>query len=135
MIDESYLDAAVRIRRTFMKLNIELTEYENYAKSIEKIIERALADLEDINNSISNDKKLKNVSQEEMLRKVLDILARLEDDSKSLESKVNPINDSIEKLRKEEVQLYNNIKFKYPNIKDSELIEMVNKKLEKEGLL
>ncbi len=135
MIDESYLDAAVRIRRTFMKLNVELTEYENYAKSIEKIIERALADLEDINNSISNDKKLKNVSQEEMLRKVLDILARLEDDSKSLESKVNPINDSIEKLRKEEVQLYNNIKFKYPNIKDSELIEMVNKKLEKEGLL
>lgn len=135
MIDESYLDAAVRIRRTFMKLNVELTEYENYAKSIEKIIERALADLEDINNSISNDKKLKNVSQEEMLRKVLDILAKLEDDSKSLESKVNPINDSIEKLRKEEVQLYNNIKFKYPNIKDSELIEMVNKKLEKEGLL
>lgn len=135
MIDDSYLDAAVRIRRTFMNLNIELTEYENYAKSIEKIIERALADLDDINNSISSDKKLKNVSQEDMLRKVLDILAKLENDSKSLESKINPINEKIEKLRKDEVQLYNGIKFKYPNIKDSELIEMVNKKLKKEGLL
>ena len=135
MIDESYLDAAVRIRRTFMNLSIELTEYENYAKSIEKVIERALGDLEDINNSISNDKKLKNVSQEEMLKKVLDILAKLEDDSNSLESKVNPINDKIEKLRKEEIQLYDVIKFKYPNIKDSELIEIVNKKLKKEGLL
>ena len=135
MIDDSYLDAAVRIRRTFMNLNIELTEYENYAKSIEKIIERALADLDDINNSISSDKKLKNLSQEDMLRKVLDILAKLENDSKSLESKINPINEKIEKLRKDEVQLYNGIKFKYPNIKDSELIEMVNKKLKKEGLL
>lgn len=135
MIDDSYLDSAVRIRRTFMNLNIELTEYENYAKSIEKVIERALGDLEDINNSISNDKKSKNVSQEEMLKKVLDILAKLEDDSKSLESKVNPINEKIEKLRKEENQLYNVIKFKYPDIKDSELIEMVNKKLKKEGLL
>lgn len=135
MIDESYIDAAVRIRRTFMNLTVELTEYENYAKSVEKVIQRTLDDLEDIQNSISNDKKAKNVSQEEMLRKVLDILAKLEDDSKSLELKIDPINDKIEKLRKEEIQLYNNIKFKYPNIKDTELIEIVNKKLEKEGLL
>ena len=83
MIDESYIDAAVRIRRTFVNLTVELTEYENYAKSVEKVIQRTLDDLEDIQNSISNDKKAKNVSQEEMLRKVLDILAKLEDDSKS----------------------------------------------------
>jgi hypothetical protein len=135
MIDDLYIDAAVRIRRTYLNLTDKLEDYEKYLNSTVKLIDSTLLEVDKLSKEIEGYKNTKNVSQEEPLMKLLDIINRLESDSKKLEEYINPLNQSIERLRSEEIELYKNIKLRYPNISDSYIIAMVNEKLEKEGLL
>jgi hypothetical protein len=135
MIDDLYIDAAVRIRRTYLNLTYKLEDYEKYLNSTVKLIDSTLLEVDKLSKEIEGYKNTKNVSQEEPLMKLLDIINRLESDSKKLEEYINPLNQSIERLRSEEIELYKNIKLRYPNISDSYIIVMVNEKLEKEGLL
>jgi predicted nucleic acid-binding Zn-ribbon protein len=135
MIDDLYIDAAVRIRRTYLNLTDKLEDYEKYLNSTVKLIDSTLLEVDKLSKEIEGYKNTKNVSQEEPLMKLLDIINRLESDSKKLEEYINPLNQSIERLRSEEIELYKNIKLRYPNISDSYIIVMVNEKLEKEGLL
>jgi predicted nucleic acid-binding Zn-ribbon protein len=135
MIDDLYIDAAVRIRRTYLNLTDKLEDYEKYLNSTVKLIDSTLREVDKLSKEIEGYKNTKNVSQEEPLMKLLDIINRLESDSKKLEEYINPLNQSIERLRSEEIELYKNIKLRYPNISDSYIIAMVNEKLEKEGLL
>lgn len=135
MIDDLYIDAAVRIRRTYLNLTDKLEDYEKYLNSTVKLIDSTLQEVDKLSKEIEGYKNTKNVSQEEPLMKLLDIINRLESDSKKLEEYINPLNQSIERLRSEEIELYKNIKLRYPNISDNYIIAMVNEKLEKEGLL
>lgn len=135
MIDDLYIDAAVRIRRTYLNLTDKLEDYEKYLNSTVKLIDSTLREVDKLSKEIEGYKNTKNVSQEEPLMKLLNIINRLESDSKKLEEYINPLNQSIERLRSEEIELYKNIKLRYPNISDSYIIAMVNEKLEKEGLL
>lgn len=135
MIDDLYIDAAVRIRRTYLNLTDKLEDYEKYLNSTVKLIDSTLLEVDKLSKEIEGYKNTKNVSQEEPLMKLLDIINRLESDSKKLEEYINPLNQSIERLRSEEIELYKNIKLRYPNISDNYIITMVNEKLEKEGLL
>ena len=135
MIDDLYIDAAVRIRRTYLNLTDKLEDYEKYLNSTVKLIDSTLLEVDKLSKEIEGYKNTKNVSQEEPLMKLLDIINRLESDSKKLEEYINPLNQSKERLRSEEIELYKNIKLRYPNISDNYIITMVNEKLEKEGLL
>lgn len=136
MIDENFLQSAVRIRRTYLKMSNSM---EFYRKSAEKIVERldeTIKKVEVIQQEAENSKKNRSssFSAEESLNKMLKILEEVDIEGKRLEELVDPLNKEIEKLALEEQELYRLIKERHYNLTDEQIIESVKQRLIKENL-
>jgi len=68
------------------------------------------------------------------LKKLLKIIDEVEDEGKRLEKLIEPINLEIEKLAKEEMELYRQILDGHPNLTENQIVEKVQDRLIKEGL-
>ena len=89
-------------------------------------------DEEDFLKETNQDLKYKN---EKSLKDLLSIIDTIEDEGKKLESIISPLNKNIEKLSKEEVELYNLIKQTHSNLTENQIVESVKSRLIKEGLI
>ena len=132
MIDEFFLKSAINIRREYLKISNNMDLYQKRAKEVVNILEETISKIENIQKE---NKKNPNISTEKNMNDLLEILKNVEEEGKRLESLVEPINKSIEKLSKEEVILYEKIKEKYKNLTDEEIVKEISDRLEKEGLL
>ena len=126
MIDEQFLQSAVQIRRTYLKLNNNLEFYTKEAAKIVTKLETTLTKIDDIQNSNKDNKS----SFEDLLK----IMNEIESEGKLLEDLINPLNKKIEKLALEEQELYRSIKRKHPDLKDDDIVESVRQRLIKENL-
>lgn len=136
MIDENFLQSAVRIRRTYLKMSNNM---ELYRKAAEKIVERldeTIKRVENIQKEAEDSRKNKNskFSAEGSLNKMLEILEEVDSEGKRLEDLVDPLNREIEKLALEEQELYRLIKEKHYKLTDEQIIESVKQRLIKENL-
>jgi len=136
MIDENFLQSAVRIRRTYLKMSNNM---ELYRKAAEKIVERldeTIKRVENIQKEAEDSRKNKNskFSTEGSLNKMLEILEEVDSEGKRLEDLVDPLNKEIEKLALEEQELYRLIKEKHYKLTDEQIIESVKQRLIKENL-
>ena len=132
MIEEKYLKMAISIRRTYLKLTNNLDLYHSKALSVSDKLEKTIGKLDDIQAQLdSKDKKLNN---QETLDKVLLILQEIEDEGKRLENLINPVNSEIEKLAREEQELYRQIVEHHPNLSEDQIVSSVRDRLLKEGL-
>lgn len=132
MIDEFFLKSAVNIRREYLKVSNNMKLYHDKAKSVIETLENSVKELDKIQEKAKNDKKF---SSEKSINEILKVINDVEDEGKRLESLVDPMNKEIEKLSKEENELYKKIKEKYTELSDKEIIDFVQKRLEKEGLI
>ncbi len=132
MIEEKYIQMAINIRRTYLKLNNNLSLYGSRAIQIVKRLEETVSKIDDIQKQI-NDKKVKT-DEKEILNKLLKIIDEVEDEGKRLEGLVNPVNKEIEKLAKEEEELYRQIVEHHPTLKEEQIVSIVKDRLIKEGL-
>lgn len=132
MIDEFFLQSAVNIRREYLKVSNNMKLYHDKAKSVIETLEKSVKDLDKIQEKAKNDKKF---SSEKSINEILKVINDVEDEGKRLESLVDPMNKEIEKLSKEENELYKKIKEKYTELSDKEIVDFVQKRLEKEGLI
>lgn len=136
MVREDFLLRAVRIRKTYLSLTRDLDTYllkvEGVSNRLEKTVEDITKLEQEYQISDSKDKKYKN---EKALKDLLSIIDNVEAEGKKLESIVNPLNKEIEKLSKEEVELYNLIKQHHTNLTEDQIVESVKSRLEKEGLI
>lgn len=132
MIDEFFLKSAINIRREYLKISNNMDLYQKRAKEVVNILEETISKIENIQKE---NKKNPNISTEKNMNDLLEILKNVEEEGKRLESLVEPINKSIEKLSKEEVILYEKIKEKYKNLTDEAIVKEISDRLEKEGLL
>jgi uncharacterized coiled-coil DUF342 family protein len=126
MIDEQFLQSAVQIRRTYLKLNNNLEFYTKEAAKIVTKLETTLTKIDDIQNSNKDNKS----SFEDLLK----IMNEIESEGKLLEDLINPLNKKIEKLALEEQELYRSIKRKHPDLTDDDIVESVKQRLIKENL-
>ena len=126
MIDEQFLQSAVQIRRTYLKLNNNLEFYTKEAAKIVTKLETTLTKIDDIQNSNKDNKS----SFEDLLK----IMYEIESEGKLLEDLINPLNKKIEKLALEEQELYRSIKRKHPDLTDDDIVESVKQRLIKENL-
>lgn len=131
MISENLLQSAVNIRRQYLKISNNMALYHKRAQEIVTTLEDSVKKLESLQESIEKDK---NTSAEDSINKILNIIKDVEDEGQRLEQLVDPMNKEIEKLSKEENELYRMIKEKHSNLSDDEIINIVQIRLQKEGL-
>lgn len=136
MVDEIYLQSAVRIRRTYLKLSNNMELYQKKAQEVSDKLEATISKIDELQNQVEesrNDKSGKKDSNQ-FLMELVKILNEVEEDGKALESSVDPLNKEIEKLALEEQELYRQIKEKHFDLTDEQIITSVQDRLIKENL-
>ena len=132
MIDEIFLENAIRIRRKYLKLSNNMDLYQKKAEETSKILDRTLIEVDVINDKAKNGKEEDTQS---LLHELVKVLNNVEEEGKLLEKMVEPINIEIEKLALEEQELFRQIKIKHNNLTDDEIIECVKNRLITEELI
>lgn len=132
MIDENFLESAVRIRRTYLKVSNNMDLYHRRAKEIVEVLENTLSKIDNLQNDIKD--KGRNMNGDLAIKKLIEILQEVEDEGARLEKLVEPMNKEIEKLGLEEAELYRQIKEKHSNLTEEQIVESVRTRLIKEGL-
>jgi uncharacterized protein YhaN len=134
MIDEVFLQNAVRIRRTYLKMTNNMEFYQNKAKEIVDRLDDTLVKIDELQKTVEESKKNSGVGSQGLLNELLSILNDIDIEGKSLEDLVNPLNQDIEKLALEEQELYRQIKEKHYDLTDEQIIQSVKDRLIKENL-
>ncbi len=131
MVDEVFLKSAINIRRQYLKISNNMDLYHNRAKDVVSKLENTLQDLENLQKNYTVDK---SVSNESAISKLMDILKDVESEGERLEKLLDPMNQEMEKLSKEEHELYRQIKEKHKDLTDEQIVKSVQDRLIKEGL-
>ena len=129
MIDKQLIESAKIIRREFLTLSRNLDEYQDDVKNLGFFLQSKASELESY-----SEKNLKRLSSRDDLDKVvkhiLSEVESIEEEEKKLSKKVSAINDKIEKLRKDEIKLYETIKHRYPSLSDDQISKEVQSQLD-----
>jgi len=114
MIEESLIESARLIKNRFNSLNKTLELYENDVKTLATYFFKISDDLKNIEDT-------KKDTIESIRDKVMVKLNDLELESNKVCDKINNVNTEMEKLKKEELDLYKIIKKRYPSLSDDEI--------------
>ena len=136
MIDENFLQSAVRIRRTYLKMANNMDLYRREAGKVVEKLDETISKIDAIQKVAEDSKVNKNssFSAEGSLSEMIKILEDVEKEGKRLEELVDPLNKEIEKLSLEEQELYRQIKIKHTDLSDEQIIESVTQRLINENL-
>lgn len=136
MIREDFLLRAVRIRKNYISLTNNLDVYLSKVENVSNKLEKTIDEITNIEKKYENSEK-KNIKFEsdKTLKELLKIIENVENEGKRLESIVNPLNKEIEKLSKEEVELYKLIKQTHSNLTEGQIVNSVKERLDSEGLI
>jgi hypothetical protein len=136
MVDELFLQNAVRIRRTYLKLSNNMDLYQKKAQQVSDKLDETIIKIEEIERQAKESRTSKDSTNnsEYFMNELLKALQDVDDEGKSLENLVNPLNKEIEKLALEEQELYRKIKEKHFNLTDEQIVEYVKDRLIKENL-
>ena len=135
MIDESFLQRAVYIRRTYLKMSNNMDFYKEKTENVLVKLDETVKKIENLQEEYKSKENSKNKqAPEDVLGELLKILEEVEEEGNKLESLVNPLNSEIEKLAKEEQELYRLIKERHSNLSDDQIVECVKKRLIEENL-
>lgn len=126
MIDENFLQSAIRIRRNYLKVSNNLGLYRKRADEILKILSESLDKIDELQ------KQQLNGSSDVL--KMINILDDLTKQSDKLEESTNPLNKEIEELAKEEQELYTRIREKHIDLTEEQIVECVRERLIRENL-
>lgn len=130
MIDEKFLVAAVKIRKTYLNLINNLDLYRSVAVSLNSKLESTMENLEVLESQYKDQQFDGKVA----IDKVNKIINDVEREGKKLENLISPINHEIEKLVKEESELYNQIVQNHPSLTQEQIVNIVRDRLLQEGL-
>ena len=132
MISEKFLIKAANIRRDYLQLTNDIDSVEKKVKSIVDFLEHQKEKLEDISSKVE---KGEIKSQEYVAEKALMVIMDLEKEAASYEVGVDDVNKKIDKLREDEIALFNELKTRYSDIPDKELKSTINEYLKSQNLL
>lgn len=127
MIDENFVQAAIKIRRQYLKLMNNMEMYRSKAKKMVNNLDNIVDRLQNIQVELNKDKS--EMTSDGAINEVQKILKEVDNEGKTLENSINPLNEEIEKLALEEEELWRLIKEKHYNVPEEEIIEYVRKRL------
>ena len=132
MINENLLQTAIRIRQQYLKTSNNMGVYHKRAVEISEMLEESINDLDKLKEDIDKNRTQKDPSKS--LENLMDIIKKVDDEGNRLTDLMKPMNEEIEKLQKEENELFRTIKEKHPNLSENEIIKEVAERLKKENL-
>lgn len=135
MVDEVFLQRAVKIRRQFLKVNNNMEFYVKRVNGIVNNLDEILKKLDELQKE-TTDEKSKNdrATAERAALELKKIIENLESEGEKLEGYMNPLNKEIEQLALEEQELYRQIKEKNHHLTDEQIVESVRQRLIQENL-
>ena len=101
--------------------------YRSKAKKMVNNLDGIVDRLQNIQVELNKEKS--EVTADGAINEVQKILKEVDNEGKTLEDSINPLNDEIEKLALEEEELWRLIKEKHYNVPEEEIIEYVKKRL------
>jgi len=128
MIDKIYIKRAVNIRKEYLDLNKNLKKYEVLVIDLKGKIENTINEIQNIIDNIDKS------SPENIQKKSMEYLKSLEEETQRVQKFIDPVNNKIEKLQKEEQILYQQIKTNYPGIEDKDILSQIQIELKKNNL-
>ena len=131
MIDDNFIQAAIKIRRKYLKLSNNMEFYKRKAQDVINNLEEVINKIEKIQDEAE---KTKSTTNESVVLKLTKILKEVEEEGRAVEMLIDPLNEEIEKLAIEEQELWRNIKNKYPNEEEDQIVEYVKNRLIQENL-
>ncbi len=134
MVDERFLQRAIIIRRTYFKLINSLDLYKSRALKVSERLDDTLKKLDDFQKDLENSNRKTSLGEKEIFEKLLKIIDEVDEEGKRLEKLIEPINVDMEKLAKEEQELYRQIVESHPNLSEDQIVNSVRDRLIKEGL-
>ena len=132
MIDDNFIQSAIKIRRNYLKLTNNMDFYKKEVEKLTSNLDNIVNKLSDLQSDL-NDKN-KKMTTESAVREMTKIIKDLEDEGLNLEKAMSPINEGIEKLSFEEAELWRNIKEKHYNIPEDDIIDYIKTRLVNENL-
>jgi hypothetical protein len=140
--DSIYTDLEQQQFKSLSNFYSEFMNDNNLNNFLDMIIIPKIVDKNPTLNTPDYQKQLKSdnqnqkssLSQTEVFEKLLKIIDEVENEGVRLEKLIEPINTEIEKLSKEEVELYRQIVDTHPILTEDQIVENVQSRLIKEGL-
>jgi len=128
MISQIFIDRAVGIRREYLSLNRDAGNYKKLIENLKNKVEDTIGGLEDIIKNISN------LTEDESKQQSLKFIFDLEEETQKIQKMVDPINEKIQQLVKEEQSLYDQIKLNYIELSNEEILTIIQNELKKRNL-
>ena len=117
-IDELYLKQAYNIRIDYENVHLLVNNREKDINNLKKSIKSLKEELQRAQKDIKNGDKT-------IMNNVYKILGKLEDESQKLSKVINPIENKMDELRRDEVILHETLKEKYPHVDDRSLKDAI----------
>ena len=115
MIDKHFIESAIEIRKEWVRLIRSLEGYQSQVEKAQRAISEKKQEVEEFGKK---DLKIKDPQVREFIEKVFN---EVEYQANIIDSKIKPLNEDIEKLKQEELRLYQHIKRSYPKISDEDI--------------
>jgi chromosome segregation ATPase len=130
MIDKQLIESAKYIRNDFLSLTENLLIYQEEVKKLGNFFLNKSDDLRKYNDDVV--KKIKSKNELSIVTNyILKEIQQIEDEEKKLSLKVEDVNQKMEKLRKDEMILYQTIRDRYPDLSDDEIRKEIHSNLDK----
>ncbi len=131
MIQEIFLRRAVNIRKNYLNITRDISSYEKAMTHIVKVIDEKHKELIEIKNKIDESKiHTADLAKTELLR----VMMELEEESNSVESYINSLTEKMDVLKKEELDLFRDIRQRYPELSDNQIKSEVQEYIKKLNL-
>ena len=129
MIDNQLLESAKYIRKEFLLLKTELNSYQDEVKGLGEFLLKKVEELtkykDDVIQKIKTKDEIRIVTEH-----ILKNIQEIEDEEKNINKIVDIINKKIDKLKNDELVLYNTIKDRYPKMTDDEIKKEIHSFIE-----
>jgi chromosome segregation ATPase len=120
MIDRQLLQSAREIRKKYLSIMGDLSDYE---KEIKKLSNFLLEKAEVFKNMNEKDLNQKG-SKDQLLvitQKIVNEIQEIEKEEEKISKRIESLNEGLVKLQEEEEVLYQTIKQRYPNLSDEKI--------------
>lgn len=128
MIDQIYIDSAIKIRTEFFQTQKEISECESKTLRLKSDLENQISNLEKIKSKLL---KSKETDKDKIEQQVIGEFSKIEKQIGDFAKMIEPLNIKMEELSKREDFLYNTIKEKYPTLSDNDIVEELKKWIKK----
>ncbi len=128
MIQEIFLKRAALIRKEYLSTQKKTIDYEKSLKQLVGMIDTTSKDLDDflekLNSNYLNE-------PEEAKQGLLKIFMNLEDEYNKTSKSIDGAEEIIEKLKKQEIELFKDIKQRYPEMSDGQIRNEIQSYIDK----